>query len=136
MSQSPFLLRADVLLIADYSAARTLQNFTLSLWNGNRFGFNASNISNFDPTHMGYFLEFATWYHKHGENDPNFMGVCSQMIAKREKWAAANRAELDKLREMDPKAYEGTTSDYWRHIDDLERVHARNLELGFIRDPE
>lgn len=134
MSQSPFLLHADILLIADYSAAQTLQRFVLSLWNGNRFGFNASNISNFDPAHMGYFLEFATWYHKHRENDPNFMGVCSQMIAKREKWAAQNRAELYKLTATDPKDYDGTLSDYRMHLHDLDRIDQRNLELGFIKN--
>ena len=81
---SPFKQHAQMLRRADYGAARALQAATMSMWNGNAYPFSMSQIRNFDNQHMKIFCDLVQSYHLFGENDEEFMAICSQLVRAKE----------------------------------------------------
>lgn len=54
-TESPFHRYRDILLNQDYSAAQTLQSFTLSCWNGHTWKFQGHRLTNLDNEHLTIF---------------------------------------------------------------------------------
>lgn len=132
MNESPFLKHRKILVGADYSTAQRLQAFVLSMYNGARFKFSADGLSNFDDQHLEYFCEFARWYHRHGENDPDFMDVCRAMVAERESFARLNLKRLKELEDTSLEDFDGERSDYNYLLDQYQTTYAAHRALGFI----
>ena len=103
---SPFEKHREILLHADYSAAQSLQQFVLSLYNSASTKFEADRIGNYDSAHLAIFVEFASSYNRHGENDPAFMQVCQEMWSQRHQWGREQLKRLEAHRQTDPKAYD------------------------------
>jgi hypothetical protein len=109
---SPFLKYRPILLSQSYSTACSLQEFTLSLYNGNDVQFNASKLTNYDQDHFKIFVELATSYHLHGENDAAFVQVCKDMWTQRREWAREHLAAEAEHLASDPAKYEGGGSEW------------------------
>lgn len=80
---SPFSVHREILVNEHYGAARTLADLTLSLWNGRAYPFALHRIRGLDASHFPIAMELLSSYHRHGENDREFMAVCDQIRAAR-----------------------------------------------------
>lgn len=94
-SVSPFITHRAVIL-SRYGAATTLQDLTMSMWNGSDYPVSLSRFGAFDSTHCAIALEMICWYATHGENDPAFMQIALDILAQRETFATAV-AETERL---------------------------------------
>lgn len=131
-TESPFHRYRDILLNQDYSAAQTLQSFTLSCWNGHTWKFQGHRLTNLDNEHLTIFLELAQQYASQGERDSMFMSVCRAMLEKRRQWAADNKAKMDELAKTSPDDYEDGPDEYWREMDELAKTHEFNQKQYLI----
>lgn len=131
-SESPFHRYRHILLNDDYSAAETLQSFTLSCWNGATWKFRGDRLSNLDNEHLGIFLELAQQYASHGERDAMFMDTCREMLKQRRRWAAENKAKMDLLAQTSPDDYEEGPAEYWREMDEHAKYYALHQKLYLI----
>jgi hypothetical protein len=75
---SPFVKHQSVIL-ADYGTAATLRRFVLSLYNGNAFPVDLSDIRGMDKRHFGIVLELMTSYHTLGENDKAMLKLAERI---------------------------------------------------------
>lgn len=80
---SPFSMHREILVNEHYGAARTLSDLTLSLWNGGAYPFALHRIRGLDASHFPIAIELLSSYHRHGENDREFMAICDQIRATR-----------------------------------------------------
>lgn len=130
---SVFEKHRGILLDADYSAAQSLQQFVLSLYNSASAKFEADRLGNYDDRHFRIFSELAASYRLNGENDPEFMRVCQDMWSQRKGWGRESLAQLEAHRAIDPKTYsEGSARDWHAQLAWLEgRVRALR-EKGWI----
>lgn len=131
-SESPFYRHRKILLHHDYSGAQTLQSFALSCWNGNTWQFRGDRLTNLDEKHLSIFLELAQQYASQGERDLEFMEVCREMLEKRRRWAAENKAKMDELAATSPDDYQDGRAEYWREMDDRTKQHALNQERYLV----
>lgn len=69
MPDSPFSKYRNILVSENYSAAKALQDFALSCYNGHLAQFRGDALRNFDANHMAIFFELARHYHAYGEED-------------------------------------------------------------------
>jgi len=119
---SVFERHRDILLDADYSAAQSLQQFVLSLYNSASAKFEADRLGNYDDRHFRIFSEMAASYRLNGENDPEFMRVCQDMWSQRKGWGRESLAQLEAHRAISPTAYpDGTERDWREQLEWLER---------------
>lgn len=71
---SPFA-RHRRLLFSHYGGAMVIARLVLSLYNGHRFPWDASSISNLDQKHFNIAVKLLASYHRYGENDRDFMSI-------------------------------------------------------------
>lgn len=76
---SPFLRHRQVIL-DHYSTARRLAKLTLHLWNYNNPAELGQLLLNADNRHKRIALELIASYAEHGENDPHFMNLASEIL--------------------------------------------------------
>jgi hypothetical protein len=93
-------------LDADYGVAISLQQFVLSLYNSSSVKFEADRLGNYDPKHLAIFVELASSYNQHGENDPEFMQLCRDMWAMRKQWGREHLKRVEEHKQINPKAYD------------------------------
>lgn len=100
---SPFETHREKIL-GHYSAARTLRDVVLALWNGQAYPVGLSSLTNLDAAHYRAFRDMVDHYHSQGENDPAFMRLADECVARAEKEAAARqRAERLKVWTLDTR---------------------------------
>lgn len=104
--QSPFEKHRAILLDEDYSAANSLQQFVLSMYNSASTKFEADRLGNYDGHHFAIFVELANSFHLNGENDPAFMQVCRDMWALRKQWGQEHIARVIEHESIAPDDYE------------------------------
>lgn len=131
---SPFAKHREILIGADYSAAQSLQQFVLSLYNSSSTKFEADRLGNYDTAHLAIFVELASSYNRHGENDPAFMQVCRDMWALRWQWGAESLERLEAHRNTDPKRYDDGERAWHEELRWLEDRSASMRAKGWIRD--
>ncbi len=112
---SPFEKHREILLNGKYSAAGSLQQFVLSLFNSH-VKFEAHRLGNYDSTHMGIFVELASSYHKHRQSDPAFMQICLDMWDLRRKWGREHLECLEQHKQISPEAYEGGEQSWYAQM--------------------
>ena len=103
---SPFKKYRDILLGADYGVAISLQQFVLSLYNSASTKFEADRLGSYDPKHLAIFVELASSYNQHGENDPEFMQLCRDMWDMRKQWGRKHLERVEEHKKINPKAYD------------------------------
>lgn len=133
VSESPFLKYRDILLREAYSVAEALQDFALSCYNGQMAQFRGDALANFDQQHFAIFVEMATYYHQHRENDPYLLEVGAAMWDARRERGRQHLAQVAEHRAINPKHYaEGSERDYYDQLDWLERQTERMKTKGWI----
>lgn len=130
--QSPFQKHRDILLHADYSAAQSLQQFVLSLYNSAATKFEADRLSNYDSHHLGIFVELATSYNRHTENDPAFMQLCRDMWSLRMQWGREHLERVEEHRQINPKAYDDGEQAWHEQMRWLDRQTEAYQAKGWI----
>ena len=131
--ESPYKKHEQLLINSSYSAASAVQNFVLSCYNGHLAQFKGCDIRSFDENHFAIFLELATHYHAHGENDPELLRVGSAMWQKRKRWGENLQKELARHKAADPNAWEGgDAEDYHDTLQSLEQAELEMREKGWI----
>lgn len=75
---SPFLRHRQVIL-GQYSTARRLAKLTLHLWNYHNPAELGQLLLNADNRHKRIAMELIASYSEHGENDPHFMNLASEI---------------------------------------------------------
>lgn len=128
---SPFKKYRHI-LFEGYSTAGALQQFALSLYDGETTQFRADRLSNFDDRHLQIFVEFAQSYHQHGENDPEFMAVCREMWDLRKRWGKEHLARVEEHLQIDPKTYDEGERAWREQRDWLEQTTQRYKANGWI----
>ncbi len=132
-TESPFLKHREILLHQSYSAAGALQDFALSCYNGQLGQFRGDALANFDQQHFAIFVEMATYYHQHRENDPHLLEVGAAIWADRRDRGRKHLAELAEHRAINPKKYpDGSERDYFDQLDWLNRQTERMKAKGWI----
>lgn len=130
---SPFKKYRHI-LFEGYSTAESLQEFTLSLYNGATTRFRADRLANYDAEHFRIFTELAASYHANREEDEDFMAVCREMWAQRKQWGREHLAEVEKHRMIDPSAYEGGEREWREQMEWLNKTTLRHREMGWIEE--
>lgn len=134
-ADSPFMKYRDILTNQSYSAAKALQDFTLSCYNGSLGQFRGDSIGNFDSQHFGIFLELVNYYRAHGENDPHLLSVGAAIWDKRREWGRKLLDQIAEHRSIKPSAYEeGSEREYWQQMEYLENQERIMREKGWINE--
>jgi hypothetical protein len=129
---SPFKKYRDILLGADYGVAVSLQQFVLSLYNSSSAKFEADRLGNYDPKHLDIFVELASSYNQHGENDPEFMQLCRDMWALRFQWGREHLERVQEHKQIDPKAYDDGESAWYEQMRWLDERTEAYQAKGWI----
>ncbi len=91
---SPFSVHRDKVL-GHYATATWLRSVVLAMWNGSCNKVGLTSLTNLDSAHYSAFLEMVESYRIHGENDPGFMSLVSEVRARKdEEQRAADRQAL------------------------------------------
>lgn len=81
---SPFETHEAVLRDGSYGASESLQDLVLSLWNGQGWPIDMGRLArNADARHWAIALELLESYRRHGEDDPVFMAIATDLAAQR-----------------------------------------------------
>ncbi len=132
-SESPYYRYRQILLHESYSAAGALQDFVLSCYNGNMGQFRGDALANFDARHFAMFVELASHYHQHRENDPHLHEVGAALWEARREHGRRILSELEQHRAIDPEQYQdGTVNDYYDQLRWLERQAEIMRAKGWI----
>lgn len=133
MLDSPFSQYRNILVSENYSAAKALQDFALSCYNGNMAQFRGDALRNFDANHMAIFLELARHYHEHGENDPCLLEVGATIWENRRRAGRKVLDDLAALKAIAPADFQdGTEKDYWDEVRWLEKTASDLKKQGWI----
>lgn len=129
---SPFKKYREILLGADYGVAVSLQQFVLSLYNSSSVKFEADRLGNYDPKHLAIFVELASSYNQHGENDPEFMQLCRDMWALRFQWGREHLERVQEHKQISPKAYDEGESAWYEQMRWLDERTEAYQAKGWI----
>lgn len=130
---SPFEKHRDILLNGNYSAAGSLQQFVLSLYNSSYVKFEADRIRAYDRKHRAIFMELISSFQEYGENDPAFLDLCRDMWDLRKQWGREHLEEVQQHKRIDPKAYDGGEQSWhnrMRHLDELTETYREKRWIG------
>jgi len=117
---SPFKKYRHI-LFAGYSAAQSLQQFVLSLYNGSVTQFRGDSLANFDDVHFRIFVEFAQSYHANREEDPEFIAICQEMWEQRRRWGREHLARIEAHKQIAPSTYEEGEQEWHAQLRWLEQ---------------
>lgn len=130
MDESPYKQHREMLLTGRSPTACCLQEFAISMFASYRFKFSSGCLRTFNAEQFGIFEEMAASFQRHGHNDPDFVEVCTAIIAKRTTGARDNLALLMRYQALQKS---GAPSDeYLVLLKTYQMQHKVNREKGYI----
>lgn len=131
MTESPFATYRAILVDGENSAAGFLQAFAMAMYAGAANPLDAAGLRNLDAQNLKAFLDMATWFHQHGENDPDFVDVCKQIREKRKAYGRRIKAHLDMILAGDPDKFDGGRDEHASSVRFYRREHQSNIDRGW-----